>query len=701
VSVGIRYLWEDFWEDNLGKELLKSHLRHIAKNKNPLHINDPEYIEGLCAKIEKESEKRRKLLIEEAKDTENYLSGITDYSNIIRALEGTFWPLRLLIISGDSGEPLTIHRMDTEDIEHIRRSSQGFEYTLEVTIFDKLRKYRILIDRGSAEPLNQFTSDDIKLIISPALLRYIKLKEYAFTSFTSDYRTITRTAEREMQILAEPQRYDDFLASVIRDIPHTSIPIEALEDPAYMRECLQAIDISRMLTLRRTSEAEEDRASTIEAIDRILWRKITRRVLDMTRAILISGAEMMNGSGYPYGLSKRDIPLEARIYTIIRAYEALCHREKDVGKVRDRLIEWNQGGYFDADIFAVFMKFLDKKSSDHPPVEHTNIWSHVTPKRREYYDDFLRNYDELWELIGKIEDAYLSFHKMPDDILLRNRVSLMMNGWQDLLVQKENSTKIIAATLHGEVPSDQIEGQPGHPDERLTWSWIQSSKQKWEELDGMSVTAFLTSGIRRALWTTKFMIRSSSSRVRYIIEKWLENPKKDLLTVRGNDLITKVMADNPYKIVDLLRRIIFSPRESISVLVAHGTPIGYILWILKNFGDKDKAVIKNISLEESAIEVCLMRWGRLIEWDLLFPFRGWKVVLSEVDSICESIFGAKFSLNMWDRIHLIHLHLRFLDYIDWKSEESPLKVEELFKRLDGGEHTKHFRSVITAVSRFE
>jgi hypothetical protein len=73
-----------------------------------------------------------------------------------------------------------------------------------------------------------------------------------------------------MRAPAEPQRYDDFLQAVIRDIPPSSMPIEALEDPAYIRECLQAIDISRILTLRRTPEAEEDRAGTIEAIDRIL-----------------------------------------------------------------------------------------------------------------------------------------------------------------------------------------------------------------------------------------------------------------------------------------------------------------------------------------------------------------------------------------------------------------------------------------------
>ncbi len=155
-------------------------------------------------------------------------------------------------------------------MEDIRRSSREIEYTLEVTIFDKPRKYRIIIDHGSAEPLNQIKSSHLKNIVAPILRRHIEQKEYAFTSFASDYRAITRDAEREMQIPSEPQRYDGLLKAVIRDIPTTSIPIEALEDPAYMRECMQAIDISRILTLRRTPENEDDRAGTIEAIDRIL-----------------------------------------------------------------------------------------------------------------------------------------------------------------------------------------------------------------------------------------------------------------------------------------------------------------------------------------------------------------------------------------------------------------------------------------------
>ncbi len=39
--------------------------------------------------------------------------------------------------------------------------------------------------------------------------------------------------------------------------------------------------------------------------------------------ILLSRDETMNGLGYPTGLSKRHIPIEGRVYAIIRLYETL------------------------------------------------------------------------------------------------------------------------------------------------------------------------------------------------------------------------------------------------------------------------------------------------------------------------------------------------------------------------------------------
>ena len=87
---------------------------------------------------------------------------------------------------------------------------------------------------------------------------HIEQKENACISFASDYREATRRIESTMDAPREPNRYDDFLKMVMSDTAHTLIPTEAREDPDYMRECLQAIDISRILRLRRTSESESD-----------------------------------------------------------------------------------------------------------------------------------------------------------------------------------------------------------------------------------------------------------------------------------------------------------------------------------------------------------------------------------------------------------------------------------------------------------
>lgn len=75
----------------------------------------------------------------------------------------------------------------------------------------------------------------------------------------------------------------------------------------------------------------------------------------MVQSLLLSRNETMNGTGYPYGLSKKNIPLLTRIYAIIRSYEALSHF-KNPTQVISTLKEWGAGGYFDNDILRIFLE---------------------------------------------------------------------------------------------------------------------------------------------------------------------------------------------------------------------------------------------------------------------------------------------------------------------------------------------------------
>ncbi len=60
---------------------------YIATWITPFHLSEPRVTRLFYIEIEQECAKRRSLLLEEAADTETYLSGITDYSEIIERIE--------------------------------------------------------------------------------------------------------------------------------------------------------------------------------------------------------------------------------------------------------------------------------------------------------------------------------------------------------------------------------------------------------------------------------------------------------------------------------------------------------------------------------------------------------------------------------------------------------------------------------------
>ncbi len=696
VTIGRRYLWDRLWEDSRGIDIFRIYTSCIAPWIQPIHLSEPTFVKLAYTGIKEEVENRKNLLLNEAKKTDIYLEGVRDHNDIIRKIESVFWPVRLLILSEESGEPITIHRMDARKIKSIRKSARKYEYTLKVDILGQSRKYRVIIDYGSSEDRNRPEEDHIKDIINPILVRHIEQKEDAVISYARDYRDITQKVEKTMRLVETPDDYSRFVEMVLSDTGNNSISAEVRDNPEYARECQQALELSRMLTLSHATW-DNDRDRIVTSMDTILWGKITRGVLDMTRAILISRTEMMSGSGCPFGLSKDYIPLEARIHTIIRAYEALCHEEQEPERVRIRMNEWNQWWYFDAHIFSIFMKFLDAWwLASGGERAYADIWS-IPDDRKWYYLDFLEAYDEQRVLVEKIEEAYMSFHDAGDSELERNRLAIVINDLQDELVKKINFTKIFGVMGHGQGPSDIKMGQPGGYNEGLTSEWKRTSRVIWQRLKRTSLT--LITGPYRRTFDTAWLIQSGRKDTIWrmndiIIVDALRNPKKDLPNIRGTDAYDKIVKDNPIWILDFVRRIVLSPRESVNVIVAHGTTGNYVLGKLDNLGSRNEANIKTLVIEPTSIEVRLVRWGRRVEWDLVFPFEDWKDVLEEVDMMCVSTFGVKFSRAEMKGIQHIKLHKKFLDYMDRRIQESPEKVVEFLRRLDEWEHTKHFRSML-------
>ena len=74
--------------------------------------------------------------------------------------------------------------------------------------------------------------------------------------------------------------------------------------------------------------------------------------------------ENWDGTGYPYGLSGKEIPLSARILSVVDSYDALTS-ERPYKKAYShenaiKIIEKSQGRKFDPEILRVFLEFSSK-----------------------------------------------------------------------------------------------------------------------------------------------------------------------------------------------------------------------------------------------------------------------------------------------------------------------------------------------------
>lgn len=96
----------------------------------------------------------------------------------------------------------------------------------------------------------------------------------------------------------------------------------------------------------------------------ILDEEMPSRLMEMAKAIAITHHEKWDGSGYPNGLRKKEIPLEGRIVAIADVFDALTSERpyKKAWSVDDaiKLIKQESGHHFDPELVSHFIANLDK-----------------------------------------------------------------------------------------------------------------------------------------------------------------------------------------------------------------------------------------------------------------------------------------------------------------------------------------------------
>ena len=95
----------------------------------------------------------------------------------------------------------------------------------------------------------------------------------------------------------------------------------------------------------------------ISIIDKLMERDINNDYLSITKKYIESHHEKWNGSGYPYGLKKLEIPLEGRIMAICDAYDSICnfrvYKESRSHEEAIRILNEDSGTHFDPELIRV------------------------------------------------------------------------------------------------------------------------------------------------------------------------------------------------------------------------------------------------------------------------------------------------------------------------------------------------------------
>jgi HD-GYP domain-containing protein (c-di-GMP phosphodiesterase class II) len=146
---------------------------------------------------------------------------------------------------------------------------------------------------------------------------------------------------------------------------HLKLPNHQLLNLAYAA-LLHDIGMTRIpkAILQKSGELTQDEMQRIKTHPIYTYRIITRDLAysDEVGKTALYHHERWDGKGYPKGLSGKDIPLTARILSVVDAYEAMVndrpYRSSMIGYRAMRQILNDNSRSYDSDILKVFLKSM-------------------------------------------------------------------------------------------------------------------------------------------------------------------------------------------------------------------------------------------------------------------------------------------------------------------------------------------------------
>lgn len=723
VEIARQYLWDDFHLTPHGEEIIATYLSHIDSTYNRFYTDITGYlIKPILLSIVSESDTRIRERLERVGDTQNYFMDTDSVNDILSKIEYAFGPIRFLVISESSGEILINHWFTRSEIEDLQRTPDSI-LCATVKIFDKPREYSIIMDCGDRESAHRFEQyqpghivrskiDYIfkpmtDYIIKPMIDYIIRRREQELLLYAADNAHTIDHIETNMEASLERNDYRDFVVHIIWNIDPLKFHESRGNEEVYINDCLMAIDICRSIALPRGRDETFHMENLPQEIDTILWGKIQREVFKKVQSMLSSRNETMNGTGYPFGLRKEDMPMEWRIYSIIRAYEALC-LIKLPGQVLRTMNEWGVGGYFDSDILWIFFECLEGgilpkislKKDSAPPI--------VSEFRRNRYNSYIRSWHNLIKIAREIEDNYYKFRCEGWDESEKREIIGRVNELKIEFLRMADVRKLLLMSRHGEDDNQSI-----------TTEWIRTSENKWGMIKRTQFriytspstrtqeTAEIVCGVARNCedylvhvndWRTSSPCVSCPA---IIQEPALRNTRKSEDDGRWLSAAGKlIFGDNIASLKESVERLASSPGEWVIFIVTHGSTYEQMIFLFRNAFSPDEVHYEHTTIGHSKMHEFLLRWGTLISRKdeknrgILFSAEDYESLTMELDTLTKSLFWDVFHHSNNPYIDPLKWHDLLLDFIDSVAEKSPDKLPIFIKLLEENPLLKDFPGIL-------
>ena len=233
----------------------------------------------------------------------------------------------------------------------------------------------------SSKRVGAFTEKDLRIIMNVAnhTAQFIKnslLHEELMVSFNSAIRTLSATVDAKHALTAgHSERVAQFSVLLAKKLGIKGTKLEALRYAALLHD-IGKIGISDKVLLKNgqfnaleREEMNSHPTKTKEILENFHFPKRLKNV----PAIAALHHERMDGKGYPNGVADSDVPLEARIISVVDVFDALTSprdypKYDETGKAKPRgrlsipeavsIIEKEIGTHFDAKIVSAFKKVL-------------------------------------------------------------------------------------------------------------------------------------------------------------------------------------------------------------------------------------------------------------------------------------------------------------------------------------------------------